>query len=113
LDELGERDLAVLMSHYRSMGGGELSIRRGDTPEALYTARVHRVQQVLRRGGVDLAAVRIVDMPAGGEGIASTEAFRALNRTAKQQAYEPADMTRSGLDTGSGGASNQNGGIRQ
>jgi hypothetical protein len=112
LNELGERDLAVLISHYRYQGGGELNIRRGDAGEALYSARIRHVQQAMRYKGVEVANVRITDAPPGGEGIASTEVLRALSRSEKQQAYESADMSHNGTDTGSNQVQNPTGGSK-
>lgn len=70
LNELGERDLAVLARHF-AVNGGELSIRRHDIPAELYQARVNTVRERLREAGIDLERVRVSEGMPGGSGIAS------------------------------------------
>jgi hypothetical protein len=98
LNELGQDELAVLISHLRTVGGGQLNVRAGDAPEPLYSARVRYVRDMLRKGGVDPATVKIADAPAGGEGTPSTTVLRALTAEANKQTF--------GSSAGQGGNSN-------
>jgi len=70
LNELGERDLAVLARHF-IRNGGYLNIRRHDIPAELYQARVNAVQERLREAGIEMERVRVSDGMPGGSGIAS------------------------------------------
>lgn len=70
LNELGERDAAILASHFASHPGS-LNVRRGGESDELYEARVATVRAVLEEGGVDLARVTIGDGFAGGDGLVS------------------------------------------
>jgi len=69
LNELGERDAAILAAHYRH-SPGDLNVRRGATDPKLHAARVETVRSVLASGGVDLKRMRVADAPAGGDGMA-------------------------------------------
>jgi hypothetical protein len=70
LNELGERDLAVLTQHF-ARNGGSLNIRRHDIPAELYQARVNAVQERLREAGIDMERVRVSEGMPGGSGMAS------------------------------------------
>ena len=70
LTELGERDLAVLARHL-AVNGGDLNIRRHDTPAELYQARVSTVRERLREAGIDMERVRVSEGMPGGSGMAS------------------------------------------
>ena len=70
LNEIGERDLVVLTSHLAT-NGGQVNIRRQDTPAELYQARVNTVQERLRDAGIDMKRVRISEGMPGGSGMAS------------------------------------------
>lgn len=79
LNELGRHDLDVLADAYRQ-NPGPLSIRRGDATPALYKARVESVNDALRQAGVDVSRVKVVDAPAGGDGMASDRVFNNLHK---------------------------------
>jgi len=70
LNELGERDLAVLTRHFIK-NGGSLNIRRHDIPAELYQARVNTVRDRLKEAGIDMERVRVSDGMPGGSGMAS------------------------------------------
>lgn len=70
LNELGERDLAVLTQHF-ARNGGSLNIRRHDLPTELYQARVNTVRERLKEAGIDMERVSISDAMPGGSGMAS------------------------------------------
>lgn len=70
LNELGERDLAVLAHHF-ARNGGSLNIRRHDIPAELYQARVNTVRERLREAGIDAERVRVSDGMPGGSGMPS------------------------------------------
>ena len=64
LNGLGERDLAVLSSHFRTHHG-ELNIPRGNLDAKLYEARVAHVHDALDAAGVSSDNVHIVDTLSG------------------------------------------------
>jgi hypothetical protein len=70
LNELGERDLAVLTRHFIK-NGGSLNIRRHDIPAELYQARVNTVRDRLKEAGIDMERVSVSDGMPGGPGMAS------------------------------------------
>jgi hypothetical protein len=70
LNELGQRDLAALTSHFIKYPG-HLNIRRGKTAAALYEARVNMVHEKLLEAGIDMKRVSISDDMPGGSGITS------------------------------------------
>ena len=56
LNELGQRDLAVLTRHF-AKNGGQLNIRRLDASDALYEARVSVVCNELKDAGIDMTRI--------------------------------------------------------
>jgi hypothetical protein len=70
LNELGERDLAVLAQHF-STNGGHLNIRGHNTPLELYEARVNGVRERLAEAGIDTERLNISDGMPGGSRVAS------------------------------------------
>jgi len=75
LNELGEKELAVLATHYRDQSG-ELNVHRGPAGEELYRARVARVVENLLKAGVGGDNVRIQDGFPGGEGMPSEKVIQ-------------------------------------
>jgi len=100
LNELGQRDLAVLIAHFKAQGGGELNVRRGEMSETVYASRLSRIQDLLKASGFDPAQVRIADAAPGGSGLASDDVVRAMKRSASDQPYQAADRSASGSDQG-------------
>ncbi len=72
LNELGERELDVLVDYYRRSPGA-LNIRRADTPKPLYEGRVSTIRDMLAKAGVDVAGMSFQDGIAGGDGRAAAE----------------------------------------
>jgi hypothetical protein len=70
LNELGARDLNVLVAHFLT-AGGDLNVHRGETPEPLYESRVKTVLERLAAAGVVSSSVAVKDGLPGGEGLAS------------------------------------------
>ncbi|UCC97454.1 MAG: hypothetical protein JSW66_16620 [Phycisphaerales bacterium] len=70
LNELGERDLAVLVRHF-SKNSGRLNIRRHNIPAELYGARVNSVREGLEEAGIDMERLSVSDGMPGGSGMAS------------------------------------------
>lgn len=79
LNELGERDLAVLVGHL-SMNGGHLNVRKLDASPELYEARVSVVRQKLEDGGIDMNRISISDGMPGGSGMPSEDVIVILER---------------------------------
>lgn len=70
LNELGQRDLAALTSHFIKYPG-HLNIRRGKTPAGLYEARVKMIHEKLLEAGIDAKRLSISDGMPGGSGTTS------------------------------------------
>jgi hypothetical protein len=70
LNELGQRDLAALTSHFIKYPG-HLNIRRHNTAADLYEARIDTVHERLIEAGIDKERISISDDMPGGEGITS------------------------------------------
>jgi hypothetical protein len=86
LNELGDRDLAVLAGHFMKHPG-RLNIRRQSTPAALYEARVNFVRKRLQQAGIDVARITIADGMPGGPGMPSEQVLTILQN--KSQGTSP------------------------
>jgi len=84
LNGLGERDLDVLARHFRDYPG-ELSVRRGDAPEAMYESRVAQVVERLKQAGVKTDRVSIADGMPGGTGMTSERTVMILDETSGKE----------------------------
>jgi hypothetical protein len=82
LNELGQRDLAALTSHFIKYPG-HLNIRRGKTAAALYEARVNMVHEKLLEAGIDMKRISISDDMPGGSGITSERMLVILEQAPK------------------------------
>ncbi len=81
LNELGQRDFAVLARHFTEHPG-LLNVRQGEgiAPE-LYKARVAYVTNRLREAGIEAGRVRLADNLPGGPGLPSEQVVTILQRT--------------------------------
>jgi len=70
LNELGKHDLAVLTRHFIKEAG-HLNIRKRNTSEEVYKARVESVQKRLKETGINMDRISISDYMPGGSGITS------------------------------------------
>ncbi len=70
LNELGEKDLAVLAKHFKEYPG-VLNVRKGDSSDELYKARIAQVQERLKEAGVPVDRMSICDGMPGGPGMPS------------------------------------------
>lgn len=82
LNELGQRDIAALTSHFIKHPG-HLNIRRHNTTADLYEARVNMVHERLQGAGIDMERISISDDMPGGSGIASERVLIILERASK------------------------------
>ncbi len=80
LNDLGQRDLAVLAKHFKEHPG-VLNVRKGETGAELYTARVAQVQSRLKEAGVDVSRITISDGMPGGPGMPSEALVTTTPRT--------------------------------
>jgi hypothetical protein len=83
LNDLGQRDFAVLARHFTEHPG-LLNVRReeGISPE-LYKARVAYVTSRLKDAGIDPARVSISDGMPGGPGLPSEQVVTVLQKSAE------------------------------
>jgi hypothetical protein len=70
LNDLGQRDFAVLAKHFQEHPG-VLNVRQGEASVKLYTARLAQVQSQLSAAGVDVSRMIISDGLPGGPGLPS------------------------------------------
>lgn len=82
LNDLGRRDLAVLLTHYKEFAHAgtvqSLNVRRADTPETLYDARIRRVAQLIADAGIASNRIEVADGMPGGDGAQTERAIRIL-----------------------------------
>ena len=79
LNELGQRDLAALTSHFIKHPG-QLNIRRHISTADLYEARVNMVHERLQEAGIDMERISISDDMPGGSGVASERVLIILEQ---------------------------------
>jgi hypothetical protein len=79
LNELGLSDLDVLIRHYREHAG-TLNLRRGETSNEVYQARILYVIDRLRKAGIERERVEIKDGMAGGPGMASEQVVEVMKK---------------------------------
>lgn len=70
LNELGQRDLAVLAGHFKEYPG-QLNVRRDDLSAEIYSARVDHTLDLLKKAGVDAQRISVSDGMPGGSGMTS------------------------------------------
>jgi hypothetical protein len=92
LNELGQRDLAVLAKHFTEHPGC-LNIRRNSISEDLYEARVSMVRDKLKEAGVNIDRINISDGMPGGSGMTSERVVTILE---KEQQKAPRAKTTTG-----------------
>jgi len=86
LNELGQRDFAVLARHF-SEHPGLLNVRQGEGISGeLYQARVAQVVSRLKEAGVEPGRVSISDGEPGGPGIRSERVVTILQKMATTEA---------------------------
>ena len=82
LNELGQKDLAALTSHFINHPG-HLNIRRHNTTEDLYDARVNMVRERLQEAGIAMERISISDDMPGGPGITSERVLVIIERASE------------------------------
>jgi hypothetical protein len=87
LNELGRRDLAVLLTHYREFPGPvqPLNVRRGTESDNLYDARIQRIAKAITDSGINSGRISIEDDMPGGDGAASDRVIRIMAVEAKAE----------------------------
>ncbi|MGD8501432.1 MAG: hypothetical protein PVJ86_12340 [Phycisphaerales bacterium] len=96
LNELGQRDLAALTTHFMRHAG-HLNIRRHKTPADLYEARVKLVHDRLQEAGIDMERMSISDGMPGGPGMTSEKVLVILQ--------EPSELDLAETSGGTSGSS--------
>jgi len=99
LNDLGARDLNVLTDHFLK-AGGDLNVRRGGAPQAVYDARVKTVLEKLAAAGVQSGAVAVKDGLPGGEGLASESVIVILKEKMSKESMGGAASSSIGSSTG-------------
>jgi len=102
LNELGQRDFAVLARHFADHPG-LLNVRSGDgiSPD-LYQARVTYVTSKLKEAGIAPGRVSVSDGPPGGPGIRAERVVTILQKTSPSETARSSyqgTITSSGMTT--------------
>ena len=92
LNNLGERDLAVLIQHFQE-NPGQIAVQQGKTDKLLYQSRAQTVYEKLLAGGVPDSKIKIVSEMPGGDGIQSNAVIEIL-------ATEKTSSPSGGMDMG-------------
>lgn len=79
LNELGGHDLSVLAGHFKD-NPGPLNVRRNNTTEELYQARVNFVLNGLKEAGVETSRISVSDGMPGGDGMPSEKVLNIMER---------------------------------
>jgi len=79
LNELGKRDLDVLIRHF-TKEAGHLNIRKQNISSELYEARMESVQKRIEEANISMDGISIVDYMPGGSGIASESILVILSQ---------------------------------
>jgi hypothetical protein len=82
LNELGRKDLDVLIKHFKE-NPGELNIRQGEASNRIYQARVDLVLKKMQEAGVDRSKITVSDGMPGGSGMPSEEVLSVLKDEGK------------------------------
>ncbi len=77
LNELGQRDFAVLARHFKEHPG-VLNIRQGQASPELYEARIAQILSGLNQAGVETDRMSISDAMPGGSGMPSEQVITIL-----------------------------------
>ena len=83
LNELGRFDLTILANHFME-NPGHLNIRRNNTPEELYQARVSCILEQLEDMGIEAEQITVSDGMPGGSGMGSEKVLTILERENKK-----------------------------
>jgi len=92
LTELGQQHVEILSAHYAAQPGA-LNVRRGDTSEELYDARIQTVRDAMADAGVEVDGLEIGDGPVGGRGISSEQALLNYARSRRVKSYDTVEDT--------------------
>ena len=91
LNDLGQRDLSVLVQHFQD-NPGQLTLQQGGTESLLYQSRAQTVYEKLLAGGIPDGKIRITDGMAGGDGIASNSIIEILEMEKTTEMSQGLDM---------------------
>ena len=97
LNELGQRDLAALTSHFIKYPG-QLNIRRHNTTAALYEARVNLIHERLQEAGIDMERIRISDNMPGGSGMTSERILVIMEQESEKPSVGRSSSISSGIE---------------
>lgn len=111
LNELGQRDLAVLAGHFMKQPG-ILNIRRLDATPELYEARVNAVRERLQQAGINVERMSISDGMPGGSGMASERVLTILEEKT-QGAKTQGTSAATGMGASAGTAAPSTSGARR
>lgn len=82
LNELGERDLRVLATHF-AKNPGELNVRRNGISADIYSARIELVLDKLKEAGINVDKMSIANGMPGGPGMLSEKIITVLQEEYK------------------------------
>lgn len=91
LNGLGQRDLSVLIQHFKD-NPGQLNVQQGEAGSVLYQSRIQTIQEKLLQGGIPEAKIQISSGMPGGEGIASNAVIEILEADKSAEMGESSEM---------------------
>jgi len=91
LNDLGLRDLGVLIQHYTD-SPGIINVQQGSADSALYQQRTQMVYEKLLQGGLTEDKIQIASGMPGGEGMASNTVIEILEKEKTTQGAQGLDM---------------------
>ena len=91
LNDLGEKDLSVLIQHFQE-NPGQLVLQQGGVESLLYQSRAQTVYEKLLQGGIPDGKIRINDGMPGGDGIASNAVIEILESEKTTQMNQGSEM---------------------
>jgi hypothetical protein len=92
LNDLGQRDLSVLVQHFQD-NPGQLILQQGGTESLLYQSRAQTVYESLLQGGIPDGKIQISDGMPGGNGIASNSIIEILETEKTSDMSQGIDMS--------------------
>ncbi len=77
LNELGERDLGILATHF-AKNPGQLNLRHDGVSADIYRARIELVLDKLQEAGINVGQMSVADGMPGGSGMLSEKIITVL-----------------------------------
>lgn len=91
LNKLGERDLTVLIQHFKD-NPGRINLQQGGVDSSLYRSRTQTVTEKMLQGGIPDNKIKIASGMPGGDGISSNAVIEILEKAKESDMTEGYEM---------------------